>query len=236
LKIDFLLPPVAGLQVTGIAYQEKHVILSLTTTHPTAHCPVCRDPSKKIHSRYQRRIADLPWADKQVLLQLAVRRFFCEQEECKRKVFSERLHPAIAAYARRTARLDHHLQTLALLLGGEGTALLCQLLNTSSVSADTLLHLSRKASIDAAATPTVLGIDEWAIKKGQNYATILVDLQTRRPIELLKDAKCETVEAWLKEHPGIKIISRDRDTVFAEAARKGAPAAIQVADRWRTRR
>jgi transposase len=106
-----------------------------------------------------RRVADLPWADKQVQLLLAVRRFFCKQAECKRKVFSERLHPAIAAYARRTARLDHNLQTLALL---------CQLLNTSAVSGDTLLKLTRRVHIDAPATPTVLGIDEWAIKKGQN--------------------------------------------------------------------
>ncbi len=232
MKIECLLPAVAGLQVTGVAYQEKLVSLSLTTTHPRAHCPVCGNGSEKIHSRYQRRVADLPWADKQVQLLLAVRRFFCEQSECKRKVFSERLHPAIAAYARRTARLDHHLQTLALLLGGEGAALLCQLLNTSALSGDTLLKLTRKASIDTPTTPTVLGIDEWAIRKGQNYATILVDLQTRRPIELLKDAKFETVEAWLKEHPGIEIISRDRDTVFAEAGRKGAPTAIQIADRW----
>jgi transposase len=147
-------------------------------------------------------------------------------------VFCERLHPSIAAYARRTTRLEQYLQNLALQIGGEKAAFLLKLLNINLVSADTLLNLSRKGVTTTAPAPKVVGIDEWAIHKGRTYATILVDLETRTPIDLLADAKVETVEAWLKEHPGIEVISRDRDTVFAQAASKGAPSAIQVADRW----
>ncbi len=111
--------------------------------------------------------------------------------------------------------------------------MLCHLLNISTVSAGTLLNLSRKTPLAHADTvPEIAGIDEWAIWKGHTYATIIVDLETRRPIELPADAKAETVEAWFKEHPQVKIVSRDRDTVFAEAARKGAPQAVQAADRW----
>lgn len=133
-----------------------------------ALCPVCGGSSEKIHSRYQRRVADLPWAEKQVHLQLAVRRFFCREANCKRKVFSERLHPAIKACARRTSRLDHYLETLALKVGGEGGVLLCHLLNISTVSADTLLNLSRKASFASADTVAqIVGIDEWAGPRGQ---------------------------------------------------------------------
>jgi transposase len=106
------------------------------------------------------------------------------------------------------------------------------LLNINLVSPDTLLNLSRKVAIATVSIPKIVGIDEWAIRKGQTYATILVDLEIRRPIDLLPDDKIETVERWLKEHPGIEVVSRDRDTTFAEAARKGALRAIQVADRW----
>jgi transposase len=138
--------------------------------------------------------------------------------------------------------LEHYLQTLALKAGGEGGSLLCHLLNVCTVSADTLLNLSRKTpAINPDSKPEIVGIDErtddaqhqvQAIRKGKTYATIIVDLQTRRPVELLADAQAKTVEAWFKEHPEVKIVSRDRDTVFAEAARKGAPQAVQVADRW----
>jgi len=235
LNIDFLLPVTPGLVLNGIYYGEKQLALFLSSTNPVAYCPICQSGSRRIHSRYGRKVADLPWADKRVLLELSVRRFFCDLPECKRKVFAERLHPSVAAYARRTTRMEEYLQTLALQLGGEKAALLLQLLNISLVSADTLLNLSRKVATTTIATPKVVGIDEWAIRKGQTYATILVDLELRRPIDLLPDAKLETVEKWLKEHPGIEIISRDRDSTFAEAARKGAPDAIQVADRWRTR-
>jgi transposase len=232
LNIECLLPITSGLVLNEIYYGEKLLTLSLSSTTLVAHCPVCQSGSQRIHSRYRRKVADLPWAEKRVLMQLTVRRFFCDLTDCKRKVFCERLHPSIAAYARRTARLEHCLQNLALQVGGEKAALLLQLLNISLVSADTLLNLSRKVTTATIATPNVVGIDEWAIRKGQTYATILVDLENRTPIDLLADAKLETVESWLKEHPGIKIISRDRDSVFAEAARKGAPDAIQVADRW----
>ena len=233
MTIDILLPAITGLQVTGVDHQDKHITLSLTSTHPTAHCPVCGNSSEKIHSRYQRRVFDLPWSDKQVHLLLTVRRFFCLVEDCQRKVFAERLHPAIKAWARRTSRLDHHLEALALKAGGEGGALLCHLLNICRVSADTLLNLSRKTPIVSyESIPKIVGIDEWAIRKGQTYATIVVDLETRRPIELLANAEVKTVETWFREHPDINIVSRDRDTMFAEAARRGASQARQVADRW----
>ena len=167
MRIDFLLPAVAGIQLTSIKYEEKYITLSLTTTHPTAHCPVCGNSSEKTHSRYQRRVCDLPWADKQVHLLLAVRRFFCSVEDCQRKVFAERLHPVIKAWARRTSRLDHHLEALALKAGGEGGALLCHLLNLCRVSADTLLNLSRKTPITSSdSIPKIVGIDEWAGPRG----------------------------------------------------------------------
>lgn len=238
MYIENLLPPISGLQLLGANFQERQITLLLKSSSSFACCPLCQNISSRIHSHYSRTVSDLPWADKQVVLSLEVRRFFCDHDDCSRKIFTERLgdtaapHPAIAAYARRTARLDHYLQNIALLLGGEGAALLAYLLNISTVSADTLLNLTRKIQITTFDTPKILGIDEWSLRKGKTYATILVDLEKRRPIDLLPDAKADTVETWLKEHPGIEIISRDRDTAFAGGARRGAPEAIQVADRW----
>ena len=232
MNIDFLLPVIPGLQFTDVAVEGKILTLFLNTTHPSAHCPLCNSKTERIHSLYRRKIADLPWADKQLNFQLQVRRFFCDMEECRRKVFCERLHASIAAYARRTTRMESYLQTLGLHLGGEGAAVLARLLNISSISADTFLNLVRKMPQLSSPTPKILGIDEWAIRKGKSYATILVDLETRQVIDLLKDAKLETIQSWLSKHPGIEVISRDRDSTFAEGARKGAPQAVQVADRW----
>lgn len=196
MNIDILLPTIPGLLINGITFQENRLVLALTSTNPNAHCPLCNSSCHRVHSKYERKVADLPWADKQVELQLNVRRFFCDVVECKRKIFTERLggtpplHPAIAAYTRRTARLEEYLQTLGLLVGGELAALLSELLNICSLSPDTFLNLIRKSPAITYATPKVLGIDEWqsplwAIRKGKIYATILVDLQTRSPIDLL---------------------------------------------------
>jgi transposase len=185
------MPVTPGLVLNGICYGEKQLTLSLTSSHPVAHCPVCLSSSQRIHSRYGRKVADLPWADKRILLELHVRRFFCDIANCKRRVFCERLHPSIAAYARRTTRLEDYLQNLAFQLGGEKAGFLLELLNINVVSADTLLNLSRKVVVATVPTPKIVGIDE-CIRKGQTYATILVDLETRRPIDLLPDDKLET--------------------------------------------
>ena len=163
-------------------------------------------------------MADLPWADNQVTLKLSVRHLFCYNPDCGRKIFSEHLHPTIAAYSRRTARLEEYLQTLGLLVGGELIALLAELLNICSLCADTILNLILKSPDVVTTTPTILGIDECAIHNGRTYATILQDPQTGSPIDLLEDDKVESIEAWINAHPGVEIISRDRVAVFADAA------------------
>ena len=123
------------------------------------------------------------------------------------------------------------MQTLGLMLGGNAGARLAKLLGMS-VSSDTLLRLVRALEVPQRAVPQVLGIDDFALRKGQKYGTILVDLEKRHPVDLLPDRKKATVMAWLKAHPGVKVISRDRGGTYAEAAREGAPLATQIADRF----
>jgi transposase len=169
--------------------------------------------------------------EESVRLHLEVRRFFCQNERCSRKTFAESFPHLVQAYARRTLRQTHVLEELAFALGGKPGAYLAEALGCSA-SRETLLRLLRGKVLAPSPTPRVLGRDEWAWRKGRTYGTLLVDLQRHCPVDLLPDRSVASVQAWLKAHPGVHRVSRDRSEVFAEAITQGAPAAVQVADRW----
>ncbi len=197
-------------------------------------CPSCAQPSSRIHSYYDRRLADLPWNGVAVEIRLRTRRFFCDAEDCSRHIFTERLPETTATYARRTLRMEQALRWLALALGGEAGARTAQRLGLG-ISGDTLLRHLRRMSLtqkSTSATTRVLGIDDWAWRKGQRYGTILCDLERRCVVDLLPDRQANTVAEWLRDHAPPEVISRDRAGAYAEAARLGAPHAVQVADRF----
>lgn len=233
MEIPSMLLPDPGqlrLDSLAVASDGRSLTLVLASMQTTTCCPLCGTSTTRIHSRYTRTVLDLPWAGVLVQLRLRVHKFFCELPECPRTIFTERLPQVLAPRARRTHRLASAQQRIGLALGGAAGERLSEEI-AHPAGTDTLLAEIRQAPIPAMPPATKIGIDDWAKRKGQSYATIVVDLESGQPIDLLPERSAECVAQWLQEHPGVEIISRDRGGIYAEGARQGAPDAVQVADR-----
>ena len=225
------LPALVGLHLDSFATTDTTIIITATCAASAGACPDCGQVSTRIHSTYLRRPRDLPWGGIPVQFVLRVRRFFCDTLSCGRTTFAEQLASFARPYAQRTIALNSALQTLGLALGGEAGTAVGNKLGILG-SADTILRRVRAMVPDPAPPPRVVGIDDWAIRKGQRYGSIIVDLERHRPIALLPEHAAAPIAEWFREHPSVEVIARDRASIYAEALASGAPNSQQVADRW----
>ncbi|MFV0514329.1 MAG: ISL3 family transposase [Jhaorihella sp.] len=222
----------AGLKADQVELDGTTIRIHAHSSDAAAVCPRCGTISRHVHSKYRRRPADLPAHGRAVELILLVRRFRCRDVRCATKIFSERFPPAVThPHMRRTARLQGLVRHLGLALGGRPAQALARRL-LLPVSKDTFLRSVRGAASEAIEPPRVIGIDDWAWRKGQRYGTLVCDLERRRVIDLLPDREPATVEAWLRARPGIHIVARDRNGGYGGAVTRALPEVIQVADRW----
>ncbi len=226
-----LLPLPEGMFIEQIETNKTNLVVSVISTHSTSCCPLCTRPSSSVHSYYRRSVRDLPCGGRNIRLLLTVRKFFCRNGDCKRKIFTERLPNFVEPWAKMTNRLCEAVQAIGVSTSGSLGARLAARLGISS-SWMTVLRRIMDLPTPAAGSVVALGIDDFSFRRGRNFGTILVNLDKHQVIDLLADRSSKTAGDWMRSHPEIDYVSRDRSKEYAQGATEGAPQATEISDRF----
>jgi transposase/DNA-binding CsgD family transcriptional regulator len=224
------LPLPEGMLIEQIETSQTDLVVCVISTHPTSCCPLCTEPSSSVHSSYQRSVRDLPCGGRNMRLLLTVRKFFCRNPECKRKIFTERLSPFVEPWAKVTNRLCEAIQAIGLSTSGSLGARLAARLGIASSGMTVLRRIMELPP--PAGSVVALGIDDFSFRRGRTFGTILVNLEKHQVMDLLDDRSSKTAADWMRSHPEIAYVSRDRGKEYTQGATEGAPQATQISDRF----
>ncbi|MEQ8199524.1 MAG: ISL3 family transposase [Clostridiaceae bacterium] len=220
----------SNFTIGNIEYDENKVLITLKSNTTEAKCTCCGHITSKVHSRYERKILDLPILDKYTELKLISRRFFCINDNCQRKVFAEQFDNFLLKHKRLTERVSNHLIKIGLSQSAnQGYRILNKLI---PISASTILRLTKNYNVNVKYDAEFIGIDDFSFRKGITFGSIICDLKTGRPIDIIDSRNLDEVIAHLKLYKHAKIVSRDRSTTYAKAIKDALPEATQVADRF----
>jgi transposase len=221
----------SSLVIEDVTDRDEVIVVRARTAAGPVACPRCGSLTGQVHGYYQRTVADLPADGRPVVVNVRVRRMRCAVLGCPVQTFREQVPGVLDRYQRRTTRLAGQAGEVTRRLAGRAGAGLLAALGIP-LSRHAALRILLRLPLPEIAVPRVLGVDDFALRRGQVYATILIDAQTGQRVDVLASRKAGVLEAWLRDHPGVQVVCRDGSGAYGEAVRRALPGAVQAGDRW----